>query len=165
MQLTEEQKTKVAQWIEDGVKLSDIQSKMGSEFDIRMTYMEARMLVDDLKLLPKDPEEPAKPAPAEVSAEADASAHADAGGESAPLVGEAPPAAGLVTVSTDTLARPGAMVSGKVTFSDGQSAVWYLDQFSGQLGMVPPFPGYKPSQDDVRQFQILLDRELSRQGL
>ena len=162
MQLTEEQKTKVAQWIEDGVKLSDIQSKLGSEFDIRMTYMEARMLVDDLKLLPKDPEEPAKPpAPAESGAEA--GAHPEA----APMVGEAPPAAGTgaVTVTSDTLARPGAMVSGKVTFSDGQSAVWYLDQFSGQLGMVPPFPGYKPSQDDVRQFQILLDRELSRQGL
>ena len=159
MQLTEEQKIKVAQWIEEGVKLAEIQSKLGSEFDIRLTYMEARMLVDDLKLLPKDPEQPAKPVspdPTPGVPEADPQ-----------MVAEAPPAAasGQVTVSTDTLARPGAMVSGKVTFSDGQSAVWYIDQFSGQLGMVPPFPGFKPSQDDVRQFQVLLDKELSRQGL
>jgi hypothetical protein len=164
MQLTEEQKIKVAQWIEEGVKLAEIQSKLGSEFDIRLTYMEARMLVDDLKLLPKDPEQPAKPVPADSTPEAP---------ETDPqMVAETPPAAsaasaasGQVTVSTDTLARPGAMVSGKVTFSDGQSAVWYIDQFSGQLGMVPPFPGFKPSQEDVRQFQVLLDRELSRQGL
>ena len=159
MQLTEEQKIKVAQWIEEGVKLAEIQSKLGSEFDIRLTYMEARMLVDDLKLLPKDPEQPEKPVPTESNSGAP---------ETDPqMVAEAPPAAasGQVTVTTDTLARPGAMVSGKVTFSDGQSAAWYIDQFSGQLGMVPPFPGFKPSQEDVRQFQILLDRELSRQGL
>jgi hypothetical protein len=166
MQLTEEQKNKVAQWIEDGVKLSEIQSKLGSEFDIRLTYMEARMLVDDLKLLPKDPEEPVKPVPEQ---QGQGSGHPDSAGtvphpEQAEHVAEAPAAAGQVTVTTDTLARPGAMVSGKVTFSDGQTAGWYLDQFSGQLGLVPPFPGFKPPQQDVRQFQMLLDRELSRLG-
>lgn len=159
MQLNDEQKTKVAQWIEDGMKLSDIQSRMGAEFEIRLTYMETRMLVDDLKLLPKDAEEPVKPAAQEP--------------EGASLVEEAAPAAaeeipkakGQVSISTDTLARPGALVSGKVTFSDGEQAAWYLDQFTGQLGMVPPFPGFKPSPEDVRQFQFLLERELMRQGL
>jgi len=70
-----------------------------------------------------------------------------------------------VTLSSDTLARPGAMASGKVTFSDGEKAVWYIDQFSGQLGMVPPFPGFKPSPEDVRQFQVLLESELGRLGM
>ncbi|RFC42235.1 MAG: hypothetical protein DVB28_001990 [Verrucomicrobia bacterium] len=158
MQLTDEQKTKVAQWIADGMKLSDIQSRMGTEFDLRMTYMEARMLVDDLKLLPKDPEEPAKPA----APEEDAAAHV----AESPVADPAQAAAaGQVTLSSDTLARPGAMASGKVTFSDGEQAVWYIDQFSGQLGMVPPFPGFKPSQEDVRQFQVLLERELGRLGM
>lgn len=156
MQLNDEQKIKVAQWIADGMKLSDIQSRMGTEFDLRMTYMEARMLVDDLKLLPKDPEEPAKPPVPE--------------NEPVSQVNEPPAdapvaAPGQVTVSTDTLARPGAMVSGKVTFSDGQQAAWYLDQHTGQLGMIPPYPGFKPAQEEVRQFQILLEQELVRQGL
>jgi hypothetical protein len=156
MQLNDEQKIKVAQWIADGMKLSDIQSRMGTEFDLRMTYMEARMLVDDLKLLPKDSEEPAKPPVPE--------------NEPVSQVNETPAdapvaAPGQVTVSTDTLARPGAMVSGKVTFSDGQQAAWYLDQYTGQLGMVPPYPGFKPAQEDVRQFQMLLEQELVRQGL
>lgn len=156
MQLNDEQKMKLAQWIADGMKLSDIQARMGVEFGIRMTYMEARMLVDDLKLLPKDAQEPPKPPtpePADVPRVEDA---APAGDSSSP---------GQVSVSTDTLARPGAMVSGKVTFSDGQQAGWYLDQFSGQLGMVPPYPGFKPTPEDVRQFQVLLERELMRQGL
>lgn len=156
MQLNDEQKMKLAQWIADGMKLSDIQARMGGEFGIRMTYMEARMLVDDLKLLPKDAQEPAKPSEPEVS-------EAPRVEDAAPA--EEQPSVGQVSVSTDTLARPGAMVSGTVTFSDGQQAGWYLDQFSGQLGMVPPYPGFKPTQEDVRQFQVLLERELVRQGL
>ena len=160
MQLTEEQKSKVAQWIADGMKLSEIQSRLGSELDIRLTYMEARMLVDDLKLLPKDPVPEAKPVPADdpaiPGAAADAGAHEGAA--------DAPVPTGGVTVAVDTLMRPGAMVSGSVTFSDGQKAAWYLDNM-GQLGMVPPFPGYKPAPTDVPQFQMLLDKELTKMGL
>jgi hypothetical protein len=161
MQLNDEQKTKVAQWIADGMKLSDIQSRMGVEFDIRMTYMESRMLVDDLKLLPKDPEEPAKP---QVEEPEKASHVEESPAGESDKGADAGSGTGQVSVTTDTLARPGAMVSGKVTFSDGQQAAWYLDQFSGQLGMVPPYPGFKPAKEDVQQFQILLERELVRQG-
>ncbi len=161
MQLTKEQKSKVAQWIADGMKLSEIQSRLGSELDIRLTYMEARMLVDDLKLLPKDPIPEVKPVPADDPAVP--SAAADAAGVPAGATG-APVATGGVTVAVDTLMRPGAMVSGSVTFSDGQKAAWYLDNM-GQLGMVPPFPGYKPAPTDVPQFQMLLDKELTKMGL
>ena len=161
MQLTEEQKSKVAQWIADGMKLSEIQSRLGSELDIRLTYMEARMLVDDLKLLPKDPVPEEKPVPSDVPAVPGAPAEAAVVPEGA---AEAPVPTGGVTVGVDTLMRPGAMVSGSVTFSDGQKAAWYLDN-TGQLGMVPPFPGYKPAPTDIPQFQMLLDKELTRMGL
>ena len=63
----------------------------------------------------------------------------------------------------DQIARPGAIVSGKVTFSDGQSADWYLDQ-TGRLGVVPKQQGYKPSAADVQQFQVALQNELARMG-
>ena len=161
MQLTDEQKSKVAQWIADGMKLSEIQSRLGSELEIRLTYMEARMLVDDLKLLPKDPAPEQKPVPAD----APAAPPETAAGDLAPEAGAPAPApTGGVTVAVDTLMRPGAMVSGSVTFSDGQKAAWYLDNM-GQLGMVPPFPGYKPAPTDIPQFQMLLDKELTRMGL
>jgi hypothetical protein len=63
----------------------------------------------------------------------------------------------------DQIARPGAVVSGKVTFSDGNKAEWYFDQM-GRLGMVPQTPGYRPPTSDLQQFQSLLDKELSKMG-
>ena len=54
-----------------------------------------------------------------------------------------PPGGGKVSVTVDQITKPGAIVSGKVTFSDGQNAEWYLDQ-AGRLGVVPKQQGYKP---------------------
>jgi hypothetical protein len=44
-----------------------------------------------------------------------------------------------------------------VTFSDGETAEWMLDQ-TGRLGLNPTKPGYRPSEADVMSFQ----RELQR---
>ena len=75
-----------------------------------------------------------------------------------------PASAGGVTVKVDTITRPGAMVSGSASFSDGQSVQWSIDQF-GRMGMVPPTPGYRPPAEDIPKFQMLLDKELSRMGM
>jgi hypothetical protein len=74
------------------------------------------------------------------------------------------PATGKVSVGVDHLTRPGALVSGSVTFSDGKSAAWYLDQ-TGRLAVVPAERGYKPSAADVQAFQMELQNELQKQGL
>jgi hypothetical protein len=55
------------------------------------------------------------------------------------------------------------VVSGKVTFSDGQIAEWYLDQ-TGRLGVVPKQTGYKPSAADVQEFQLALQQEVAKLG-
>ncbi|KAF0171418.1 MAG: hypothetical protein FD161_4329, partial [Limisphaerales bacterium] len=81
----------------------------------------------------------------------------------APAPGAEPPALGGVKLSVDTLARPGTVVSGKVTFSDGQTADWYLDQM-GRPGLVPAQKGYRPSQMDIMEFQELLQMELQKLG-
>ena len=62
----------------------------------------------------------------------------------------------------DTITKPHALASGKVTFSDGETADWMLDQ-TGRLGLNPSQPGYRPSEADIMSFQ----RELQRvaQGL
>ena len=60
MQLDENQKKTVTGWIEEGLDLSAIQSRLESEMDIPMTYMDVRFLVGDLELVPKDEEEPEK---------------------------------------------------------------------------------------------------------
>ena len=56
------------------------------------------------------------------------------------------------------------MVSGKVTFSDGKTAEWFLDQ-TGRLGIVPPEKGYKPSPEDLQAFNIELQNEFQKLGL
>jgi hypothetical protein len=72
-----------------------------------------------------------------------------------------PPAG--VSVAVDQIARPGAVVSGKVTFSDGVRAEWQFDQ-AGRLALAPQQPGYRPSAADLQQFQLTLESELSRMG-
>lgn len=149
--LNEEQKQKVSGWIAEGVKLSDIQSRLGDECGVRLTYMEVRLLVDDLKLTPKDPVVEAPPAPPVVVPEAVLPENAQ------------PAVAGKISLTADTLARPGTMVSGSVTFSDGKTASWYLDQ-TGRLGVVPAEQGYRPPEGDVEEFQKMLDQQLAKMG-
>jgi hypothetical protein len=157
MNLDEAQRTKVAAWIADGAKLSEIQTRLASELGLKFTYMEVRLLVDDLKLTPKDPEPPKNVTPPTATP-------AKPVGEKNPVpAAAAAPATGKVSVSVDQLTRPGAIASGKVTFSDGQTADWYLDQ-SGRLGVVPKQQGYKPSAADVQQFQMALEKEIARLG-
>ena len=168
MNLDEAQRKKVAEWIAQGLKLSDIQTRLASELGVTMTYMDVRLLVDDLKLTPKDAERPKPTQSALTATAAPSPAGSTAGGGPAEAAGKptAPSAAGAggVSVSVDALAIPGAMVSGKVTFSDGVKAAWHLDQ-AGRLGLAPKQPGYRPSAADLQQFQMALEVELSKMGM
>lgn len=159
MNLDESQRQRVTAWILQGAKLSEIQSRLAEEFSLRLTYMEVRLLVDDLKLTPKDPEPPksAEPPPVTAPNSAETKSAAKVSDD------EASPPPGKVSVAVDQLTRPGALASGKVSFSDGQSADWYLDQM-GRLGVVPKKQGYKPSAADVQQFQGALQDELAKMG-
>ena len=163
MNLDDAQKQKVSAWIEEGQKLSEIQDRLNKEFGLRMTYMEVRFLIDDLGVKLKDkPQEKA----AEIAAPKPAPSTATAGqGALAPEAEDEAGAipGGKVSVTVDQVTRPGALVSGKVTFSDGKSADWYLDQM-GRLGLAPKEQGYKPSQEDLMEFQMELQNELARLG-
>lgn len=165
--LDDAQKKEVSNWIAEGMKLADIQKRLQSQFALNLTYMEVRFLVDDLKLIPKDP-------PPKIEKNLDATPNPPAaaspvsgatGRSTTPLVPDesAPGGSSKVSVSVDALARPGTMVSGSVTFSDGQQAIWYLDQF-GRMGIGPKQAGYKPSAPDLQAFQQALERELSKLG-
>ncbi len=154
MNLTEAQRGKVAEWIEAGAKLSEIQNRLQNELGLKLTYMEVRFLVDDLKLIPKDPEPPKVAVPPEPVKKVV---------DPLPLPDESLPSLGGVSLTVDHIAKPGTIVSGKVTFSDGQTADWYLDQ-TGRLGVAPTISGYKPTSADVKEFQIALQNELAKLG-
>ena len=164
MNLDDTQRSKVGEWIAQGMKLSDIQARMASELGLKMTYMDVRLLVDDLKLTPKDVE---APKPVSQTLETAATVPPAARPSNAPPAPVAEPVApslgSSVSIQVDQLARPGSVVSGKVKFSDGNMAEWYFDQM-GRLGLIPQKPGYRPPASDLQQFQSLLDSELNKMG-
>ena len=160
MDLTVEQKACVSAWVEEGMGLSDIQKRLKDGLGIGLTFMDVRFLVSDLQLQLKTREKKS------------ATDDLESGGPIEPEAEDAPPIAladdsvstrkeGGVTVEVDKVIRPGASVSGSVTFTDGKKAEWYMDQF-GQLGIVPPEEGYKPSEEDVQAFQMELRNVLQR---
>jgi hypothetical protein len=180
MALDEAQKQKVTGWINEGLKLSEIQKRMETDLGLKLTYLDVRLLVDDLKLMPKDPTPaPEPPKPAAPEAARSQTARPPGAPEPEPGLPEdeqfpeedlapegeqaAPGVPGSVAVTVDRLTRPGALISGQVTFSDGNKAGWYLDQM-GRLGVVSEKPGYKPSASDVQAFQMELQRQLQRMG-
>ena len=79
---------------------------------------------------------------------------------------ELPPAgAGTVKVDVDKVTLiPGAVASGSVTFSDGVTGKWIVDQY-GRPGFTQiSQPGYRPSAADAQSFMQELSLALQKQG-
>jgi hypothetical protein len=186
MSLTPEQKQAVAGWVAAGDNLSVVQKKLIEHFKLAMTYRDVRFLVDDLNLELKDPAPkvdasdvskaaPVKPAagtPEKQSFDKAAQKPGLGGGE-APVEEELPeeedfadlPAAGGVSVSVDKVNLiPGALASGGVTFSDGTTAKWIVDQ-QGRPGLTEASkPNYRPTPADAQAFMQELSRQLQQRG-
>jgi hypothetical protein len=158
MKLTSEQLKSLGKWASEGKSLSEIQKLMESVLNLRVTYMELRFLMDDyaIEIVNQEKKAPAKEAakvpepgleeseiPAEEAQEAEL--------------------AGGVTVDVDPIVKPGAVISGGVTFSDGVKAKWYLDQM-GRLGLDGVGKNYRPSDEDVQDFQTELQRIIQKKG-
>ncbi len=160
MNLDAAQQQKVISWIQEGLQPADIQKRLAAELGITMTYMEVRFLLADLNLKPKDKEAP--PSAVVAPAGAKPGGQAPPADEAEDLEPEAAGGSG-VSLTIDQLTRAGAVVSGKVKFSDGKGADWYLDQM-GRLGFAPQEKGYRPSQQDLMEFQVALQNELAKLG-
>lgn len=145
--LSEEQKSSLKQWAAEGASIADLQKRMKDDLGISITYMDARFLVLDLGIdivVPAKEEEEKKPEAGDLTA--------------APV-----PDGEGVTVTIDNIALPGAMVSGKVIFSDGETGIWMLDQY-GRPGLDADTPGYRPSQEDIIEFQKQLSELVRKNG-
>jgi hypothetical protein len=175
MNLSEQQKQAIREWVASGASLSDVQRNLKSELGIAMTYIDVRLLVLDLGAAVKDKPE-AKPVKTELSAQprheeagptVDLDEEMSADNEEKPLDDGIPEEqegmSGSVTLTMDSLVVPGSMVSGTATFSDGTKARWLIDQ-QGRFGIDPETPGYRPSPADMQEFQMQLRIELQRKG-
>jgi hypothetical protein len=161
MSLTPEQTAAVSDWVAAGDNLSIIQKKLREQFNVAMTYMDVRFLVDDLNLQLKDP--PKKVDASDVSK----AQPAPAADGTAPADGVLPPAgSGSVSLNVDGVTLiPGAIASGDVTFSDGVTGKWVIDN-QGRPGFTKiSKPGYRPTPEDGQEFMRLLEIELQKKGL
>ena len=150
MNLEPKQIAAITQWYAEGVSLSDLQKRLKSELGLTLTYLDVRLLIDTLKLTREE-----KPKPEPVSS-----------ADTILSLNQPSPTAtnGKVSITVSTVQRPGALLSGQVIFSDGQSAEWFLDQ-TGRLGLNPTQPGYRPSKNDVMAFQVELEKIARKQAL
>jgi hypothetical protein len=157
MELSDAQKVAVTQWIQEGRSLADVQRSLRDDFEISITYMDVRFLVDDLNIAVVEdeseaPEEPEMEAGEDATTEPAEAALVDEGGN------------GAVTVDVDAIPRPGSLVNGTVVFSDGVSLGWQLSA-AGQLGLIPgDDPEYRPNPEDVQSFQSQLEEVLRKKG-
>jgi len=131
-------------WVAEGAQMADVQKRLKNDFGFNVTYMDTRFLSLDLELdfqveekeseqlAPDDNESPRIP-------------------EEVDLVPNQP-AGGGVSATLDQIARPGSMVSGTVTFSDGMKGRWLIDEM-GRPSIDPDQPGYQPSESDLVSFQ------------
>jgi len=198
MALSSEQKQTVSQWVAAGDNLSQIQQKISEQFQVTMTYMDVRFLVDDLNLELKDPKPvvkakdlaraqpaaaPQEPAQGEKKGFLDRmkekvglgqkeDGQEDLEEEAVPptddqlgALEDAPPAppAGVVVNLDKIVLIPGALASGSVTFSDGVTGKWIIDQY-GRPGFTEiSKPGYRPSPADAQSFMQELTQAIQQQ--
>lgn len=142
-QLTAEQISAIKSWASEGAQLPEIQERIREEMNHPVTYMDTRFLILDLGIelhVEKEPE----PAP-----ETDESSL---------------PTEGTTHATMDEVPMPGRLVSGKVTFSDGASGVWTLDQ-TGRPTLDFDTVGYQPSREDIMEFQVQLRALIEQSGL
>jgi hypothetical protein len=169
MTLTPEQKQTVSSWVAAGDNLSAIQKKLSEQFQLSLTYMDVRFLVDDLGLelknaAPKASTDIGKAAPDSPAAPTEGLADEDLADDAEGL--DAPPGGGAVKITVDNVTLlPNALASGTVTFSDGVAGKWIVDNM-GRPGMTEiSQPGYRPSPADAQAFMQELSRALQKKGL
>ncbi|NLF16514.1 MAG: hypothetical protein GX595_04560 [Lentisphaerae bacterium] len=153
----------IARKLGEGMSLSDLQKLLKSEYGLQMTYLELRLLAAELPVDwgPEKPEKPEKPASAaDDLAAADDDLGAADDDDAADDLDADTPGRGRTTVSISKLVRPGAAISGDVVFASGAKAEWFVDTM-GRLGLNPAPGSARPTQDDLRDFQTELQRQLS----
>lgn len=144
-QLSPEHVQTIRGWAEEGLDLNAIQKKLHEDLGLKLTFMDARFLLQDLDIRIKQPE----PAPREEEPQ------------------NAAPAApssllGKTRVSVDEVTPPHALMTGKVLFKSGAQGVWDIDR-SGRINWDAVMG--EPTADDLREFEAELQVAIrSRMG-
>jgi len=155
--LSEEQIQEIKTWVAEGAQMADVQKRLKEDFDFNATYMDTRFLALDLGLdfIKEAVVEPEVEEPEEVvKVKEEVVDQGDARPAEVEVM-PTPEGAPSVSVGLDQIAHPGSMVSGTVTFSDGEKGNWMIDA-EGRPSIDPETPDYRPNQEDLVDFQAKL---------
>ena len=134
---TDERDRLIAEKLDEGVSLSDIQKLLANEHDLNITYLDLRLIAADLDVdWQKQDAKRAKPKPA-VDTDLSNTQVSDSG----------------TSITVNKVVRPGASMSGDVEFASGAKAEWFVDAM-GRLGLNPAPGSSKPTESDLQEFQL-----------
>ena len=145
----EEKKVKkiIAQELNNGLTLSQIQDLLKEEYDYQITFLDLRLMAAEVESIDWKS--------LEVSDEDETEAKEDDCSKD-----EVPPVntTGETQIEVSSLVRPGALTHGTVNFISGAKAEWILEN-TGRLGL-DNIVG-KPTENDLADFQVKLQSLLS----
>jgi hypothetical protein len=141
---TDESKKIIAKLLADGISLSDIQGILAKDHDIRMTFLELRLIASELENVDWGKFNKEEPVDDDKAKTKDSTPSQEISGRT--------------VVEISKLVRPGAVASGTVSFGSGAKAEWILDQM-GRLGL-DKAEG-KPTEQDLKEFQEELQKALT----
>lgn len=163
MNKTQEQAVKsfMLEQLTSGVKLAEVQRLVNEKFNLKLRFMDIRILASELEVDWKSFD----PKPVPVKAPQEETLSENSNGSTAPNT--LPEEDNLETstgnaavIELNKLARPGMMFSGTVKFPSGCTADWYVDN-TGRLGL-ENLAGGQPTREDAESFQIELDQVLRK---
>ena len=131
----------VYEMLQSGFQLTEIQKKLKEEHDTNITFLDLRILAAELENIDWSQFDQKKEAKKEDDYE------------------EVKVEETGTLVEVNKVVRPGAIANGTVRFASGAKAEWLLTQF-GELALENK--DGEPTEEDIKEFQIKLQDELSK---
>jgi hypothetical protein len=142
----------IAELLNEGISLSDIQKRLHSEMGSKITFLELRLLAAELEQIDWSKQK------ADVKAAEEEKKAAEEKEKAAKEKPEEEAGNGKTVVELSKVKRPNAVASGSVKFASGSTADWVLDQM-GRLGLENNVG--EPNETDVQEFQEELQKLLA----
>jgi hypothetical protein len=166
----EERDALIAQKLNEGMPLAELQRLLADDYDLRMTFLELRLIAADLSVDWQKQDKPKVAAPTETAAatelaadedgdfaeaDADGSDDAEDFANEADEAGEAGEGSGT-RVTLDSQPRRGTSMSGSVRFASGLHGEWFMDQMGRPGLQLAEGQEGQPSEEDIMEFQSQL---------
>lgn len=125
----------IAESINNGMTLNNIQKALADDHGVRRTFLELRLLAAEVEEIDWSRQDPVEKAPEQK--------------EEKPAVNVPEGEPGQIVLEVSKITRPGAVMNGTVRFPSGITGEWLLDQMGR-----PDFDNLsgQPTQEDIQAF-------------